>query len=263
MDVKMIVTDLDRTLLRTDETVSEYTASVFGRCRDIGIKVVFATGRSFESSQKYRLALDPDGDIVTGGCLVFAGRKMLRSYYLPEPQGAALLAELCAYPSIKKVSARSAKAKYSSIPIEGQICADFTAALPEKLLHCSCRTDDGAFMKLIAARYPEFSFLRISGSDLYDINPRDATKLSGVKTIAEHFNILLSEVIAFGDDFNDIEMLRDCGVGVAMSNAICDCKAVADCICDTNDNDGVAKWLDVHILQQIETQKVRGAHCIL
>jgi hydroxymethylpyrimidine pyrophosphatase-like HAD family hydrolase len=103
-------------------------------------------------------------------------------------------------------------------------------------------------MKSIAARYPEFSFLHISGSDLYDINPKDATKFNGVKTISEHFNILLSEITAFGDDYNDVVMLRECGVGVAMSNAIDECKAVADCVCDTNDNDGVAKWLEERIL---------------
>jgi hydroxymethylpyrimidine pyrophosphatase-like HAD family hydrolase len=92
MNIKMIVTDLDRTLLRTDETISEYTKSVFRRCQNMGIKVVFATARSLESSQHYRIELNPDGDIVTGCCLVFVGKQLLRSYYLPEPQGTTLLA---------------------------------------------------------------------------------------------------------------------------------------------------------------------------
>ena len=247
MNIKMIVTDLDGTLLRKDETISEYTLSVFRRCRENNIKVVFATARSLESSQIYRIAINPNGDIVTGGCLVFAGSQLLRSYYLPEPQGAALLTELCAYPSVKRVSARSMNTAYSNIPIEGRICVDFQFPLPEKLLHSSCRTDDGGFMKSIAARYPEFSFLHISGSDLYDINPKDATKFNGVKTIAEHFNIALSEIAAFGDDYNDLVMLRECGIGVAMGNAISECKVVADYTCDSNDNDGVAKWIEERI----------------
>lgn len=248
MNIKMVVTDLDRTLLRTDETISEYTAVVFGRCRNLGIKIVFATARSYESSQDYRITLNPDGDVVTGGCLVFSGRQLLHSYYLPNPQEAALLTELCAYPLVTRVSARSMNAAYSNIPIEGRICIDFKYPLPEKLLHCSCRTNDGIFMKSIAARYPEFSFLHISGSDLYDINPKDATKFNGVKILSEYFNIDLSEVVAFGDDYNDVEMLKECGVGVAMSNAIDECKAVSDYICDTNDNDGVAKWLEERVL---------------
>ena len=45
MTVKMIAVDLDRTLLRTDKTISEYSAAVLNRCREHGIKVLFATAR--------------------------------------------------------------------------------------------------------------------------------------------------------------------------------------------------------------------------
>ena len=246
--IGLIVTDLDNTLLGRDKTISSYAIDVFRRVRERGVLVAFATGRSLESSQEYRIAINPGGDIVTGGCLVFAGGQLLRSYYLPEPQGAALLAELCACPSVKRVSARSLDAAYSNIPAEGRICVDFQSALSDRLMHCSCRTDDGAFMKSIAARYPDFSFLHISGSDLYDINPKEATKLNGVKTISEHFNILLAETIAFGDDYNDVEMLRECGIGVAMSNAIDEAKAAADYVCGDCDDDGVAKWIEENVL---------------
>lgn len=248
MNIKMIVTDLDNTLLRRDKTISVYTADVFRRVRERGVLVAFATARSFESSQEYRIVINPDGDIVTGGCLVFSGEQLLSSYYLPESQGVALLMELSAYPSVKRVSARSLNTGYSNIPIEGRICIDFKYPLPEKLLHCSCRTDDDAFMKSIATRYPDFSFLHISGSDIYDINPKDATKLNGIKTLSEHFNIDLSEVAAFGDDFNDVEMLRECGIGVAMSNAISECRDVAKYVCGDCDENGVAKWIEENVL---------------
>ena len=58
----------------------------------------------------------------------------------------------------------------------------------------------------------------------------------------------MSELAAFGDDSNDIEMLRECGAGVAVSNAIGEVRAIASRICDTNDNDGVAKWLEENVL---------------
>lgn len=249
MNIKMIVTDLDNTLLRRDKTISDYTIDVFRRVRERGVLVAFATARSLESSQEYRVMLNPDADIVTGGCLVFTGGQLLRSYYLPEPQGAALLAELCACPSVKRISARSLNTEYSSIPIDGRIYVDFKSPLQEKLLHCSCRTDDNEFMRSIAIRYPEFSFLHISESDLYDINPKEATKQSGIESISQYFNISISEVAAFGDDFNDVEMLRKCGIGVAMSNAINECKAVADYFCGDCDDDGVAKWIEENILK--------------
>ena len=55
-------------------------------------------------------------------------------------------------------------------------------------------------------------------------------------------------VAAFGDDINDLEMVRNCGIGVAVGNAIETVKAAAKYICDINNNDGVAKWLEEYIL---------------
>lgn len=248
MNIKMIVTDLDGTLLRRNETVSEYTLDVFRRVRERGILYVFATARGPEASREYRALLNPDGDIVTGGCLVYTRGQLLCSYGLPEARTAPLLAELCSNPAVTRVAARSMGAAYSNRPEENRISVDFRLGLPEGLLHASCRTDDNSFLNALAARYPEFSFLHFSESDFYDINPKEATKLNGVKVLAEHFKIPLTEVAAFGDDNNDVEMLRECGIGVAIGNAIEACKAAAGHICGDCDNDGVAKWLEENVL---------------
>ena len=55
-------------------------------------------------------------------------------------------------------------------------------------------------------------------------------------------------VVAFGDDINDLEMIKNCGVGVAVENGIEEVKSVAKFICDISDNDGVAKWLEERVL---------------
>jgi Cof subfamily protein (haloacid dehalogenase superfamily) len=246
--IKMIVTDLDNTLLRRDKTISGYTVDVLRRVRERGTLLAFATARSLDGSREYRDLLNPDGDVVTGGCLVFVGGQLLRRCYMPMPQGAALLRELCENPFTESVSARSLDAAYSNIPREGRTFVDFKSEIPDKLLHCSCHIDDPAFMERLAARYPEFLILKDStDSSFYDVNPKDATKLSGVKALAEHFGILLSEVAAFGDDYNDVEMLRGCGLGIAMRNAIEECKAAADEACGDCDEDGVAGWLEARL----------------
>jgi len=77
---------------------------------------------------------------------------------------------------------------------------------------------------------------------------KNARKRNAIKEIANHFGVTLAETAAFGDDYNDIEMLQDCGIGVAVANAIDETKAAADLICDTNENDGVAKWIEENIL---------------
>ena len=250
MNIKMIVTDLDGTLLRRNETVSEYALDVFRRVRGQGILFAFATARSLESSQEYREMLNPDGDIVTGGCLVYAREQLLCSYALPVFRTKDLLSELCSNPAVTRVAARSMGSAYSNKPEKNRTCVDFRSGLPEGLLGASCRTDDSEFISPLVARYPEFSFVHFSGSDFYDINPIEATKFNGVKVLARHFNVPMTEVAAFGDDNNDVEMLRECGVGVAMGNAIEACNAVANYTCCDCDEDGVAKWLEDYIFRR-------------
>ena len=77
---------------------------------------------------------------------------------------------------------------------------------------------------------------------------KDATKANAVAALSRYWNIAQSEIVAFGDDLNDIDLLTYAGVGVAVANALDEVKAVADDICDTNDNDGVAKWLEENVL---------------
>ena len=61
-------------------------------------------------------------------------------------------------------------------------------------------------------------------------------------------NILPQEILAFGDDFNDIGMLKLCGKGIAMENAISQVKEVAGEITKTNNEDGVAWYVEKYIL---------------
>ena len=72
--------------------------------------------------------------------------------------------------------------------------------------------------------------------------------MDGIKSLATYFNINLVDIVAFGDNGCDIEMLRGCGIGIAVDNAIKEAKAIADYVCYSNDNDGVAKWLELNVL---------------
>ena len=62
-----------------------------------------------------------------------------------------------------------------------------------------------------------------------------------------HLGVPASQIVAFGDDFNDIGMLKVCGTGIAMDNAIEEVKNAADQVCDSNEADGVAKWMEEHL----------------
>ena len=72
----------------------------------------------------------------------------------------------------------------------------------------------------------------------------NSDKETALKMLVEHISIDLSDVVAFGDDINDLGMLKLAGTAVAVSNAIDEVKAVADHITESNDQDGVAKFLE-------------------
>ena len=57
----------------------------------------------------------------------------------------------------------------------------------------------------------------------------------------------VEDIIAFGDDYADIGMLKMAGIGVAMGNAIEAVKEIADVVIGTNDEDGIAEWLSAYL----------------
>lgn len=77
-----------------------------------------------------------------------------------------------------------------------------------------------------------------------EIAPKSISKLTGIKTIAEKvYQINTNEVVAYGDNYNDVELLKGVGLGVAVANAVEPVKAVAKQITTAGKEDGVAKHL--------------------
>ena len=62
--------------------------------------------------------------------------------------------------------------------------------------------------------------------------------------LKDHFHVKQEETMSFGDNFNDIDMIRYAGLGVAMGNATDEVKEAADIITDINDNEGERQILD-------------------
>ena len=74
-----------------------------------------------------------------------------------------------------------------------------------------------------------------------EIFSKDASKKNAIIYLKETFGF--ERVVGFGDNHNDLPMFQICDIRVAVDNAITEIKEAADFVCDTNDNDGVAKWL--------------------
>lgn len=83
-----------------------------------------------------------------------------------------------------------------------------------------------------------------------EITHPEASKAKGMESVCQHLEIPLEKCFAIGDSGNDISMLKKAGFGVAMGNAPCEVKEVADYVASRNDEDGVAKAIERFVLEE-------------
>ena len=85
---------------------------------------------------------------------------------------------------------------------------------------------------------------------LCQIMDQEVSKWNSIQSLMKTWNIKDENIIAFGDDYNDLDMIKHAGIGVAMGNAEKVVKESANFVTDTNMNEGVAKYLKKYILQK-------------
>ena len=104
------------------------------------------------------------------------------------------------------------------------------------------------FVQLFKDNLSQYSGVTSSGHRDIDIIQPDIHKANGLKELGDILGIKLSEMCAFGDGGNDLEMLREVGDGVAMKNAVPALLEVANHVTDTNDEEGVLNYIEKNIL---------------
>lgn len=103
---------------------------------------------------------------------------------------------------------------------------------------------DGKKAEALKKELLYYDCIRFSDGYWYKFTKSEVTKEKAIRVVCDACNISLSDIIAFGDDFADIGMLKLCGLGIAMGNAIDEVKVVADVVIGRNDEDGIAEYLE-------------------
>ena len=118
------------------------------------------------------------------------------------------------------------------------------------------RMKEYADVELISAPHVSNKIIKENGKDILlsysyaELLPKNANKWTAIKELTNKFNIKDDEIIAIGDNFNDIEMIRNAGLGVAMNNGSPVAKEVARVVAPSNDQDGVAVVLQQYVLSE-------------
>lgn len=252
MNVKTIIVDLDRTLLHTDKTISAYTAEVFRRCKQKGITIMVATARPFRTMRQYCEIIDFDAISVTNGARVICGNRRTE-YGICTESAEKLLRALKRHPDFR-VTLETGDCAYSNKFIEDYetvICEDLLGvAKAEGVLKILVGLDRPDTLEIVKKELTDDLYYTVSNGHLLQIMNKSATKWNGIKAMLDICNLSAAETAYFGDDYDDIEPIKMCGTGVAVSNGIDEVKAAADYIAESNDSDGVARFIEQLLLNQ-------------
>lgn len=261
---KLIATDLDGTLVHSDDTVSDYTHAVLERVKAAGIHIVGATGRGPRLTELVRHDI-PSADflVMGGGSRVLDIRDpahpiVLRDERLDGDALADVLARLEV--ELGTLSVLIEAGDHHEAPlwgdadphwrypdvVEARVRAECLTGpvLKGFARHPRCDVDE---VLAVAERVipPDLATITQAGLGYIEICPPGVDKATGLRFVATALGIDPGDVLVFGDMPNDVPMFRWAGFGrVAVGNAHPALKALADETTLTNDEDGVATYLE-------------------
>ena len=264
-NIKIIFIDIDGTLVTTKKEVTENTRISIKRIVDKGIKVVLVSGRDvIHTTEKSKAANASSIVISTNGAEIFDYErnqyifidKLDRSdveeawKYCKENQiGLILKTNLFVY--YNDYSLVTSGYKYKHINDISECETDIVAQFLVTSNDSQKLNNTIPFFKDLGLSVTSFSssYLINDNRNYYsiDINNKNISKGIAIDKLMRYLNIKKEDSLCFGDFVNDLEMFNTCGIKVAMGNARPELKEKADFITKTNDEDGVAYFLDRYL----------------
>jgi hydroxymethylpyrimidine pyrophosphatase-like HAD family hydrolase len=257
---RLVASDLDGTLLRTDGSLSERTATAWSAAAAAGIETVLVTARPPRWLHDLEHVVGPRGTAICGnGAFVYevATRQVLETHCFDEGVVDGLVADLRrALPSVSFAAERASgpfvaddypdphRDRGADRAVHGS-WRDVAAEPVGKLLALAPDLPVEEFLGIVEDVVGERGHLHFSGAHgLAELNAPGVTKAAGLERWARRLGIEAADVWAFGDMPNDLPMLEWAGVGWAVANGHEQVRRAADRQCPANDVDGVAQVIE-------------------
>ncbi len=260
------VSDLDGTLLRNNEKTSNYTNNVINRLTERGMVFSYATARSLITAKKVTSGINAKIPlIVYNGAFVIDNLTediLIANYF--DDKVDFVLDDLFAnkiYPIVYAYI--NGKEKFSFVP---ELCSDGTNKFLDSrkgdvrsnavraindlksgnIFYITC-IDEPQKLEPLYKKYKD-SYHCVYQTDIYtneqwlEIMPLNASKAKAIKQLQSLLKC--EKLVVFGDGKNDIDMFESADESYAVQNAHEDLKRIATGVISSNDEDGVAKWLE-------------------
>jgi len=242
--ISVLAIDLDETLLRNDGSVSERTLKTLAAWEASGRRAVIATGRPPRNARQIPDALLHLPCVCYNGAAIYQDGVQQYAQTIPAQDARSIVEGLLAadWPDwigieiddVLHINKHSERWGHVYTP-------DLLTVAEQPAAKILLSMRGYLHAEPYLGRLPDSAKVLLSEKyDLAQIMPVGSSKAIALHHLMDSWGITLSHVAAFGDDVNDVEMVAEAGLGVAMDNAVAEVKAVADCITASNDQDGVA-----------------------
>ena len=264
MAIKLIAIDMDGTLLLPDHTISPAVKAAIVAARERGVNVVLTTGRPYAGVHSYlkELHMEQPGDY----CITYNGALVQKA-----GDGSTVAQTALSYDDYRFLEQLSREVgshfhaldrntlytanrdiSYYTVHESYVVFCEAEKMDPEIQLLKVMMIDEPAILDQAIARIPaevkeKYTVLK-SAPYFLEILDKRVNKGTGVKSLADALGIKPEEIMAIGDQENDIAMIEFAGVGVAMDNAIPAVKEAANFITKSNLEDGVAFAIEKYVL---------------
>ena len=270
MKFKLIAFDLDGTILHDDKSLSAATLHALDAAAEAGALIVPATGRIYggvpealrlRSFARYFITINGAQiyDALRGEVLAraeipnelalrlmdyMAGLDVLFDCYKDDwgYVSGELYARAPDYITDAGILALFQRTR-SCVPDLREYLRESGGSIQKAQMHFRNLRERKRQLELLPQLFPEIAVSTSVPTNI-ELNIRAANKGEALAVLCEKLGVPLEQTLAFGDGTNDLSLLRTAGLGVAMGNAEFLVKAAADTVCDDNNRDGAAKFIE-------------------
>jgi len=269
----LYVSDLDGTLLQSNERTSDYTNQTINRLVENGMIFSYATARSWHTARKVTKGLNAKIPLITynGAMIVdnMDGTFLAQNCF--DDHAKELLHDLFKhgiYPIVYSLIDNDEKFSFIPSKCTGGMQAfvksrnedkrknpvhDIKGLMQGNIFYITC-IDNRSKLEPLYEKYRNlyhcvFSVNLYTQEQWMEIMPEKASKSNAALQLKKQLGC--EKLVVFGDGENDIDMFQIADEAYAVSNAVEELKNIADGIIEDNNSDGVAKWLNKHIVYNI------------
>ena len=262
--IRLIATDMDDTLLDASSSLTPRTLSALQQAISAGAMLSLSSGRMPESMLPFAEGIGVNAPMILfNGALIYDHRTDEILYSNPIPAETALAVAkmiesmgiyLQIYPGkgyychrrCEHTDRYEASIRVPCTELGVPVSQWMTGGMIKMLAIATPEVIDSLQAKLRAAFPIGVNFMK-SKAHYLEIVAEGVDKGSAIKVLAEKLNLSTDEIMAFGDGQNDATMLAAAGLGVAMENAVPECKAAAKRIAPRSTEDGVAQVIEEYL----------------